>query len=68
MADVVIPDDPDNVVTPIDGTYDKPSRVDEQLRWLEETGLRAEVRWSHKDLVVLVADRPSTPVQTREGR
>lgn len=57
MADVIVPDDPADVVTPIDGTYDKPSRVDEQLTWLESAGLRAELVWHRQDLAVMVADQ-----------
>ena len=33
-GDVVIPDDPADVVTPIDGVYDEPSTIDDQVRWL----------------------------------
>lgn len=57
LGDVVVPDDPADVVTPIDGVYDKPSRVDEQLAWLRDAGLSPSVAWSHRDLAVLVADR-----------
>jgi len=56
LGDVVLPDRPDVAVTPVDGTYDKPSRVVDQLRWLEEAGLRADVSWTRDDLVVVVAD------------
>ncbi len=58
MADVVIPEDPGDVVTPVDGTYDQPSRVDEQLQWLQDAGLRPIVTWSQNDLAVIAADRP----------
>ena len=57
LGDVVVPDDPADVVTPVDGVYDVPSRVDEQLAWLAEAGLDARVAWSERDLAVLVADR-----------
>src|SRR3974390_846942 len=40
LADVVIPGDPHDVVTPIDPPYDQPSTVAEQLRWLREAGGR----------------------------
>jgi tRNA (cmo5U34)-methyltransferase len=60
LADVVVPEDPADVVTPIDGVYDTPSRVDEQLDWLSAAGLDAAVTWSERDLAVLVADRPGT--------
>lgn len=58
LADVVVPEDPSDVVTPIDGVYDVPSRVDEQLQWLAAAGFAPAVAWSHRDLAVLVADRP----------
>jgi tRNA (cmo5U34)-methyltransferase len=59
LADVVVPEDPADVVTPIDGVYDTPSRVDEQLAWLSDAGLRPRVAWAERDLAVLVADRAS---------
>jgi tRNA (cmo5U34)-methyltransferase len=49
-----VPADPSDVVTPIDGDYDKPSTVDDQLRWLAAAGLRTRVAWAHRDLAVLV--------------
>lgn len=59
LADVIVPDDPSDVVTPIDDDgYDLPSSIDDQLRWLEAAGFRAEVRWKDRDLAVLVADLP----------
>jgi tRNA (cmo5U34)-methyltransferase len=56
LADVVIPDDPHDVVTPIDPPYDQPSSVADQLSWLREAGLRPTVRWREKDLAVVAAD------------
>jgi len=58
MADVIVPDDPADIVTPIDGSYDKPSRVNEQLAWLRQAGLQPKVTWCRRDLTVVVADRP----------
>ena len=57
MADVVIPDDPSDAITPIDGDYDKPSRAADQLDWLTEAGFEARVVWGERDLVVVAADR-----------
>lgn len=57
LGDVVVPDDPADVVTPIDGDYDTPSSVDEQLRWLAAAGLAARPVWADRDLAVLVAER-----------
>jgi tRNA (cmo5U34)-methyltransferase len=59
LGDVVVPDDPVDVVTPIDGVYDQPSTVDDQVRWLAAAGLHAEVVWARQDLAVIVADSPS---------
>jgi tRNA (cmo5U34)-methyltransferase len=56
IGDVVVPEDPTDVVTPIDGDYDKPSTVADQLGWLAAAGLRPRVAWAHRDLAVLVAD------------
>lgn len=56
LADVVIPDDPHDVVTPVHSPHDKPSTVADQLSWLREAGLQPAVRWHDKDLVVIVAD------------
>jgi tRNA (cmo5U34)-methyltransferase len=59
LGDVVVPGDPADVVTPIDGVYDTPDTVADQLEWLHAAGLPARVAWAHKDLAVLVADRPT---------
>jgi tRNA (cmo5U34)-methyltransferase len=56
LADVVVPGDPRDVVTPIDPPHDQPSTVADQLGWLREAGLRPAVRWQDKDLAVLTAD------------
>ena len=55
LGDVVVPEDPADVVTPIDGVYDQPSTVAEQLGWLRRRGPRPRVAWSERDLAVLVA-------------
>jgi len=57
LADVVVPERPEDVVTPIDGVIDQPDRVDDQLSWLADAGLEAETMWTQKDLAVLVATR-----------
>jgi tRNA (cmo5U34)-methyltransferase len=58
LGDVVVPDDLADVVTPIDGVYDMPSRVDEQLAWMAAAGLPGGATWQHRDLAVLAASRP----------
>ena len=59
LGGIVVPDDPADVVTPIDGVYDQPSTVDDQVRWLAAAGFSAEVVWARQDLCVIVADSPS---------
>jgi len=61
LADVVVPEDEADVVTPIDWEYDLPDRVDDQLAWLGEAGLDAETVWSYRDLAVIRATRPPRP-------
>ena len=58
LADVVVPERPEDVVTPIDGVMDLPDRVDDQLEWLRDAGLEADLAWQEKDLAVLRATRP----------
>jgi tRNA (cmo5U34)-methyltransferase len=57
LADVVVPVDGAEAVTPIDPEIDRPSSVDDQLRWLHDAGLMASVAWMNRDLAVLVALR-----------
>jgi len=57
LADVVVPENDADVVTPIDGVYDTPDRLDDQLAWLHEADLDAETVWSYKDLAVVRARR-----------
>ena len=58
FGDVIVPEHPVDVVTPIDGVYDQPSTIDEQLAWLVEAGFVAHVAWVERDLAVLVGDLP----------
>ena len=55
LADVVEPVRPSYVVTAIDPEVDYPSKLDEQLVWLEAADLFPEVTWTYRDLVVIVA-------------
>jgi tRNA (cmo5U34)-methyltransferase len=57
LADVVVPERKDDVVTPIDGVYDVPDRLDDQLVWLRQAGFDAQPFWSYKDLAVVRAAR-----------
>jgi tRNA (cmo5U34)-methyltransferase len=56
LGDVVVPDDPADVVTPIDGVYDQPSTIADQVQWLVAAGFHARVVWARQDLCVIVAD------------
>lgn len=55
LADIVVPDDPADVVTPIDWEMDLPDRLDDQLEWLREAGFEAAPQWTYKDLAVVRA-------------
>jgi tRNA (cmo5U34)-methyltransferase len=55
LADLVVPERPEDVVTPIDGVYDRPSSIDDQVAWLSQAGFEARVHWGHRDLAVLLA-------------
>jgi tRNA (cmo5U34)-methyltransferase len=55
LGDVVVPEDPADVVTPIDWVMDLPDRVDDQLQWLRGAGFAAELVWANKDLAVIKA-------------
>jgi tRNA (cmo5U34)-methyltransferase len=59
MGDLVVPDDPDDVVTEIDGVVDVPSSASDQLTWLEQAGLKASTSWASRDLAVLVGRKPA---------
>jgi tRNA (cmo5U34)-methyltransferase len=56
LADVVVPDDPADAVTPLGPDYDFPSTIAEQLSWLAAVGFDAGVTWSHRDLAVVRAE------------
>jgi tRNA (cmo5U34)-methyltransferase len=57
LGDVVVPEKPSDAVTPVDGEYDLPDSIEDQLRWLGAAGFQAVVTWQSGDLAVLVADR-----------
>jgi tRNA (cmo5U34)-methyltransferase len=58
LSDVVVPERPEDAVTPLEEGYDLPDRLDDQLAWLREAGLDPEVTWSWKDVAVVAARRP----------
>src|SRR5262249_35120612 len=59
LGDLIVPDDPADIVTEIEDDYDKPSSATDQLQWLTAAGLTASLTWREKDLAVLVADQPA---------
>jgi tRNA (cmo5U34)-methyltransferase len=59
LGDLVVPEDPADVVTSVDGDFDTPSTTADQLRWLSDAGFEPTVAWSHKDLAVLVGTLPT---------
>jgi tRNA (cmo5U34)-methyltransferase len=57
LGDVVVPERPEAAVIEIDGVYDVPSSVPDQLRWLEEAGFEANAELIRADLAVFAARR-----------
>ena len=53
LGDVVVPDRPEDAQIEIDWVVDLPDRAADQVEWLDEAGLEAEVVWSHRDLAVI---------------
>jgi tRNA (cmo5U34)-methyltransferase len=60
LADVVVPDDPADAVTPLSSGFDLPDRAVDQLFWLSAAGFTTRTGWAAGDLAVLVADLPPT--------
>lgn len=58
LGDVVVPDDPQDAVIPLEDGFDRPDSIEAQLMWLREAGLDTEVVWAVRDLAVLRAHRP----------
>jgi tRNA (cmo5U34)-methyltransferase len=57
LGDLVVPEDPTDVQTHIDGEWDRPSTLAEQVRWMQDAGLTTRVAWAEKDLAVLVGEK-----------
>src|SRR3954462_2124650 len=56
MADLVVPEDPADVVTPLGGAFPPPEPLPALLPGLRGAGLRGHVAWQARDLAVLAAD------------
>jgi tRNA (cmo5U34)-methyltransferase len=59
LGDVVVPEREEDMQIEIDWVMDLPDRLDDQLVWLREAGFDAHATWTHKDLAVVRADRPT---------
>jgi tRNA (cmo5U34)-methyltransferase len=60
LADVVLPRDPADATTPLTPGFDRPSSVEDHLRWLADAGFDAHVSWEEGDLAVIVARSASS--------
>jgi tRNA (cmo5U34)-methyltransferase len=58
LGDVVVPERPEDAVIEIDGVYDVPSSVVEQLNWLREAEFDADATFVRPDLAVFRALKP----------
>jgi tRNA (cmo5U34)-methyltransferase len=57
LGDLVVPERAEDAVIEVDGVYDMPSSVPEQLAWLDEAGFDADASYVRPDLAVFVARR-----------
>ncbi|MGZ4411211.1 MAG: class I SAM-dependent methyltransferase [Gaiellaceae bacterium] len=58
LADLVLPEQPEDAVSPVTDGLDRPDSVADQLRWLAEAGLEAHQVWAWRDFALLSASRP----------
>jgi tRNA (cmo5U34)-methyltransferase len=58
LADVVVPERPEDAVIDCTPGFDLPDPVPDQLEWLRAAGLEPRVAWAQRDLAVVVATRP----------
>jgi tRNA (cmo5U34)-methyltransferase len=56
LGDVVVPELPEEAVTPLTPDFDLPDRAEDQRAWLEEAGFVARLIWAERDLAVLAAE------------
>jgi len=57
LGDIVVPERPEDAVIEIDGVYDVPSSIADQLAWLRDAGFDADATEGRPDLAVFVARR-----------
>jgi tRNA (cmo5U34)-methyltransferase len=60
LGDVVVPESPEDAEIEIDWVVDLPDRLEDQLQWLREAGLKATSVWTSKDLAVVSATKPKS--------
>lgn len=58
LADVVVPEQPEDAVIDCTPGFDLPDPVPDQLDWLRAAGLEPRVVWTRLDLAVVAATRP----------
>jgi tRNA (cmo5U34)-methyltransferase len=56
LADVVVPERPEDAVIECTPGFDLPDPVADQLVWLREAGFRPHVTWTQRDLAVIAAE------------
>jgi L-threonylcarbamoyladenylate synthase len=56
LADVIVPEDPADVVIDLSPGFDRPDTAADQLVWLRDAGFEPVSKWIRRDLAVLVAD------------
>jgi tRNA (cmo5U34)-methyltransferase len=56
LTDVVVPERPEDAVTPTTPGFDRPDPLGPQLEWLREAGFKPKTTWTWKDLAVVRAD------------
>src|SRR5439155_15597381 len=57
LADVVVPERPEDAVIECTPGFDLPDPVLDQLEWLRAAAFEAAVAWTRRDLAVIVATR-----------
>jgi tRNA (cmo5U34)-methyltransferase len=57
LGDLGVPERAEDAVIEVDGVYDVPSSVPEQLAWLDEAGFDADASYVRPNLAVFVARR-----------
>ncbi len=56
LADVIVPQDPADIVIDLSPGFDRPDTAADQLSWLHDAGFQLVSKWIRRDLAVLVVD------------